>query len=440
MWTHESLVASASLIQQDNQDIVLLVSKSPDELMYVGGPLGHGVGVLFLSDHGVIPTSIFQQDFHVSVMTLDAASWRDVSIADPHSALVDLEKLGPIQTLDIQEVSVTTQDLMNIQADIDEIRELLKPPQRTSPQRKALSRKKITKLTKQLGRRTANQPTRFGQQIQQGNADLLQRRLMEGGCTALQLSKEGWWSLCLDMMQEQTPPISLDLDSWTLSDVPVLELPVPGKKTVRLLVLSDTHGFEDQLFKTGDSQIFPPADVLIHCGDWWCNQKSSHRLDQVMAAQTHIPTKIVVRGNHDPIQFQFALSGASYVTKPCVIELHGLVLDIRPYRRSSHVQPLLHNQVDILLTHEPPYGILDRTYRKERVGSIVLRHAVEASAKKPLLWCCGHIHEGRGAKSHVFGNSQQATLVVNAANANSGKAKRVITGPVLIDVGGDLRA
>jgi Icc-related predicted phosphoesterase len=96
---------------------------------------------------------------------------------------------------------------------------------------------------------------------------------------------------------------------------------------------------------------------------------------------------------------------------------------------------LLHDNIDILLTHEPPYGILDRTYRKERVGSIVLRHAVESSPHKPKLWCCGHIHEARGAKSHMFGNSQQLTLVVNAANANSGKAKRVITGPVLIDVG-----
>jgi predicted phosphodiesterase len=419
--------------------MVLLFSKSPDELIYVGGPLGHGVGVLFLSDHGLIPTTL-QEDFHVSVMTLDASSWmNNVSIVDPQSALIDLEKLGPIQTLDIQEMSVTTQDLMNIQADMEEIRELLKPPQRNSPQRKALSRKKRTKLTKQLGRRTSPQLTRFGQAMQQGNADLLHRRLVEGGCTALELSKEEWWSLFIGMMQEQSPPISLDLDSWTLSGVPVLELPVPGKKAVRLLVLSDTHGFEDQLFKTGESQIFPPADILIHCGDWWCNHKSSHRLDQVMAAQTHIPTKVVVRGNHDPIQFQFALSGASYITKPCVMEVHGLVLDIRPFRRSSQAQPLLHDRVDILLTHEPPYGILDRTYRKERVGSIVLRHAVESSLKKPLLWCCGHIHEGRGAKSHVFGNSQQATLVVNAANANSGKAKRVITGPVLIDVGGDLR-
>lgn len=447
MWTHESLAASASLMKQGNQDLVLLVCKGQQNAMYVGGPLANGVGVIFASDafsHTI--QHDMRQCFHTSVMTLDSSTWSDgTAILHPHNALANLEAMGPIQSLDIQQTSVTTQNLMDIQSEIEEIREILKPShQRASPTyKKSMSRKKRTKLTKQLVRSTTKQQPKFIKAMKKdmgvSTPDLLLRRLEEGGCTFIDMNEEGWWQTSTLVFQQQAPSHAhIDLDSRTLCDVPVLEVAVVGCKTVRLLVLSDTHGFEDQLFKTNEnSQVFPPADILVHCGDWWGNHNSRDRLDQVMAAQTHIPTKIVVRGNHDPIHFNFALSGASYITKPCVMEMNGLVMEIRPFRRSRTIQPLLHPNVDILLTHEPPYGILDLTYRKERVGSIVLRHAVESSPNKPKLWCCGHIHEGRGAKSHIFGNSQQRTLVVNCANANSGKAKRIITGPVLIDCGGN---
>ena len=446
MWTHESLAASASLMQLDHNNMILLVCQSPLNTLYLGGPLGNRVAVLFATDKGALT----KQQPHPSVMTFNASLWNNVTILDPYEALLDLETLGPITTLNIptSTITTTTQELMDVQTDLEEIRAILKP-QRSSTSSsssslsstKTMSRKKRNKQTQQIIRATKKQERlpKSMQPLQQDRSasttEVLQQRLIQGGCACIEIN-EGWWQACLDIWQQPTWHATTDLNSRTLSNVPVLEVPVLGCKTVRLLVISDTHGFEDQLIRSNDtSQIFPQADILVHCGDWWSNHKSRDRLDQVMAAQTHIPTKIVVRGNHDPIQFKFALSGASYITKPCVMECHGLTIEIRPFRRSNTPQPLLHDNIDILLTHEPPYGILDRTYRKERVGSIVLRHAVESSPHKPKLWCCGHIHEARGAKSHMFGNSQQLTLVVNAANANSGKAKRVITGPVLIDVG-----
>eukprot|EP00523_Entomoneis_sp_CCMP467_P001055 CAMPEP_0168743406 /NCGR_PEP_ID=MMETSP0724-20121128/13560_1 /TAXON_ID=265536 /ORGANISM="Amphiprora sp., Strain CCMP467" /LENGTH=157 /DNA_ID=CAMNT_0008791035 /DNA_START=69 /DNA_END=542 /DNA_ORIENTATION=- len=65
------------------------------------------------------------------------------------------------------------------------------------------------------------------------------------------------------------------------------------------------------------------------------------------------------------------------------------------------------------------------------------------------LWLCGHIHEGRGVTQHDFANSQQhqqrddnddssstpaATVIVNAANANAGRAQRLDYGPMVIDL------
>ena len=79
------------------------------------------------------------------------------------------------------------------------------------------------------------------------------------------------------------------------------------QKPLRLLVMSDTHGMEEQLFKflppgkatTAPYQL-PAADVLIHCGDFWGSRARTMQLDTFFAAQPHIPIKIVVRGNHDP--------------------------------------------------------------------------------------------------------------------------------------------
>ena len=54
-----------------------------------------------------------------------------------------------------------------------------------------------------------------------------------------------------------------------------------------------------------------------------------------------------------------------------------------------------HPNVDIMLTHGPPMGILDKTWRGEAVGCDHLLRAARRS--RPLLHCFGHIHEGWGA-------------------------------------------
>ena len=219
---------------------------------------------------------------------------------------------------------------------------------------------------------------------------------------------------------------------------------------LRIVTISDTHGYENELFahnKGGEKpHLLPPADVLIHCGDFSgggsrnVKLQSKRRLDAFLAAQTHIPTKIVIRGNHDPHtpgRVLFPRSEALYVTKPMTMELpHNLTLGLRPFSRRGTI--LLLPPCDILVSHEPPFGILDLTYQRVRAGSMALRRAVESSAQKPSLWLCGHIHEGRGSVLHTFVDGHvdtaASTLVVNAANANAGRANRIVTGPVLINV------
>ncbi len=54
---------------------------------------------------------------------------------------------------------------------------------------------------------------------------------------------------------------------------------------------------------------------------------------------------------------------------------------------------LIPDDIDILITHSPPHGILDLC-ESGHVGSKTLRRIM--GRVKPKLWVCGHIHEGYG--------------------------------------------
>lgn len=62
---------------------------------------------------------------------------------------------------------------------------------------------------------------------------------------------------------------------------------------------------------------------------------------------------------------------------------------------------------DILLTHGPPYGLLDECDDTRRVGCEFLRDYVDRV--KPKLVVCGHIHHSHGSVQHGD------TIIVNAS-------------------------
>ncbi len=83
----------------------------------------------------------------------------------------------------------------------------------------------------------------------------------------------------------------------------------------------------------------------------------------------------------------------------------------------------------------PPHGILDKCYNGANAGCASLKGKVERMiAGPPYLWLCGHIHEARGSEKVAFGVSPRETLVVNAANADTGRATRIENGPIVIDI------
>jgi len=217
---------------------------------------------------------------------------------------------------------------------------------------------------------------------------------------------------------------------------------------IRIVVVSDTHGFEQSLtFSHGSDQQkseenpLPEGDILIHCGDF-CGARSGggpRAFDRWLAKQPAASgLKIVVRGNHDVHLHRFEDSGAKYVTEPTTINACGITIGVLPYQhKRKNYYPAL--ECDILVTHVPPQGIRDTCYDGRPGGDYSLNQAVCRCLKKPLLWLCGHIHEAYGYESARFGKPSDkwktpATLVVNAANANAKCAHRLEHAPVLIEV------
>jgi Icc-related predicted phosphoesterase len=61
-----------------------------------------------------------------------------------------------------------------------------------------------------------------------------------------------------------------------------------------------------------------------------------------------------------------------------------------------------------MMTHGPPMGVLDATYRGENVGC---EHLLRAARRcRPRLHCFGHIHEGWGAQKVRWSNSEELDI------------------------------
>lgn len=237
---------------------------------------------------------------------------------------------------------------------------------------------------------------------------------------------------------------------------------------LRMVVISDTHGFEGALSKFASEEdgnphsndfLLPHADVLMHCGDFAASgsrktqRAAARRLDEFLARQTHIPEKIVVQGNHDPdstAKVLFPTSKAIYVRSSSTITVNGVHIALEPfsrrmaYRNARRQSASASNaassfpKCDILVSHEPPKHVLDLTYHGFSAGSFYLKDLVERAEHKPRLWLCGHIHESRGIVTKQFQSNEEdesgSTIVINASNANSGRANRIVSGAVVVEV------
>jgi len=188
---------------------------------------------------------------------------------------------------------------------------------------------------------------------------------------------------------------------------------------MRIVLISDTHGLHRKV-------EVPGGDLLIHAGDFTLNSKPPavlHDFDAWLGSLPH-RHKVVIPGNHEFILEEPRNRGAitnAILLVDSSVEIEGLRIwgspvtplyggafgKSIPEDRKRHWAQIPEG-LDILITHGPPFAILDHGGSEERrEGCPQLLEAVFRAL--PCVHVFGHIHVGYGTlrTSH--------TLFVNAS-------------------------
>ena len=181
-------------------------------------------------------------------------------------------------------------------------------------------------------------------------------------------------------------------------------------KTMHLTLISDTHGQHRSL-------SLPKGDILIHAGDiskrggqaevkdfleWFSEQDYEH--------------KIFIAGNHDFYFEDASRESVDHIIPEGVTYLNDSGVEIEGIRFwGSPVQPRFYDwafnrdrgrdiqkhwdkipvSTDVLITHGPPYEVLDMTNDGLRVGCEDLRDTLQRLRVRCHIF--GHIHESYGS-------------------------------------------
>lgn len=185
-----------------------------------------------------------------------------------------------------------------------------------------------------------------------------------------------------------------------------------------LCIVADTHRKHREL-------TVPECDVLIHCGDFCSFEKEdANTLDDVDVWFAEAPVKhvVCVGGNHDfLLQSREFLFAHATLLEDRVVEIGGLSIygspwcpDLSGFAYYATEDQLIERWqqiptgIDILITHTPPYGILDvPTSGSVHLGCPHLRD--ELQRIQPRLHVFGHIHASHGM------HTEGGTRFVNAA-------------------------
>ncbi|OWZ12516.1 Calcineurin-like phosphoesterase [Phytophthora megakarya] len=230
------------------------------------------------------------------------------------------------------------------------------------------------------------------------------------------------------------------------------------KGTLRVVCISDTHA------KHRNLQNVPMGDVLLHCGDF--TQRGTHtEIRDFNAWLGTLPHrhKVVIAGNHDVCmdaveydqhwnkafrhkEYNDPSASRSLLTNCTYLENRSVVVEGVKFYGSPMTSPIpgragafnvdrgfaedqhwakVPTDVDVLVTHGPPHGILDTTFTGLHVGSETLLKET-MSRIRPRFHVFGHIHEAYGATrvgQTVFVNAATSTLLAKPRHA-----------PVVLDI------
>jgi Icc-related predicted phosphoesterase len=186
----------------------------------------------------------------------------------------------------------------------------------------------------------------------------------------------------------------------------------------KITFISDTHNKHKHLNSNAYGNILGSGDILVHAGDC-TSMGQKHEIEQFLKwfSNTDFEHKIFIAGNHDfgfeketDIDQQFkdlgvtylfdtdiTIDGIKFYGSPWQPEFYNWAFNLPRGEELSAKWEKIPDDVDILITHGPAYGILDYAPIGGHVGCEELyRKIVEV---KPKIHVCGHIHDSYGQKS-----------------------------------------
>ncbi len=179
---------------------------------------------------------------------------------------------------------------------------------------------------------------------------------------------------------------------------------------MRILHISDTHGEHHQL------SDMPGADVIVHSGDISFAGSEDEAIDFIQwFSSLPYTSKVFIAGNHDN-----CLHGANiedlpnncfYLSNSSVViggfTFHGVPLFMEDIVSGDYDESLkkIPDHTDVLITHQPPYGVLDFSGNSYYGDRDLLQTVLDI---RPRCHLFGHIHDAYGmenGKDTLFANA-----------------------------------
>lgn len=206
---------------------------------------------------------------------------------------------------------------------------------------------------------------------------------------------------------------------------------------MKITAISDLHGHYPEL---------PEGDLLIIAGDLIARHNEAEFFECFnWIHEQRYSKKILIAGNHDQQMQdenyqgpQGIMIGSFEYLCDSGTEFDGLKIWGSPWTLTfPEINPkctaftgtekdlaekyaLIPDDTDILITHGPPYGIMDKTVRGEHVGSKELLKAV--MHVKPSFHVFGHVHEGYGKEiiTYSYGKliGQKEMIFLNCSHVD----------------------
>ena len=193
---------------------------------------------------------------------------------------------------------------------------------------------------------------------------------------------------------------------------------------MQLIAIADTHGYHRAL-------NLPPGDVLIHAGDITASGRREEVVDFLdWFSGLPYAHKIFIGGNHDFFLDNqarellemlppdvvylrdegYQIGSIKLWGSPVTPDLPGWAFGKQRQEMEVHWRKLP-RRVDVLITHTPPLGILDKSSGRLSLGCEALLQRVQRLRPKYHLF--GHIHASYGTVT------QGRTTFVNASVMNT---------------------